>query len=93
MNIYSIPAIIAFTINFSIALIILLNNSKKSLNRWFSSFIFSFALWNISEIILLNSKNLENALLGAQILYRIIFLAPAFFLMIAFLFPRNFNST
>jgi len=82
MNIYSLPAIISFTVNFSIALIIFLNKPKNSLNRWFSAFIFSIALWNISEIIILNSRNLENALFGAQILYRIIFLAPAFFLII-----------
>jgi len=92
MNIYSLPAIISFTVNFSIALIILLNKPKNSLNRWFAAFIFSFSLWNISEIIILNSRNIENALFGAQILYRIIFLSPAFFLIIAYLFPRSFNS-
>ena len=91
MNIYSLPAIISFTVNFSIALIILLNKPKNSLNRWFSAFIFSFALWNISEIIILNSRNIENALFGAQILYRIIFLSPAFFLIIAYIFPKNFS--
>jgi len=92
MNIFSLPAIVSFTINFSIALIVFLDRPKSTLNKWFSAFIFSFALWNISEIAILNSADMEKALLGAQILYRIIFLAPAFFLIIAYLFPRCFHS-
>ena len=92
MNIYSLPGIISFTINFSMGLIVLLDNPRSSLNRWFAAFIFQFALWNISEIIILNSGSLGNALLGAQILYRIIFLAPAFFVIIAYSFPKNFHN-
>ncbi len=92
MNIYSLPAIISFTINFSIALIVLLDKPANVVKKWFAAFVFAFALWNISEIIILNSNNIENALFGAQILYRIIFLSPAFFLIIAYQFPRNFHS-
>lgn len=91
MNIYALPAIIAFTINFSIALIVLLDNPRVSLNRWFAAFILNFALWNVSEIIILNSQNVEDALFWAQILYRTIFFAPAFFVVIAYLYPRNFH--
>lgn len=91
MNIYSLPAIIAFTLNFSVALIVLFDNPEAPLNRWFSAFIGSFVLWNISEIIILNGANIESALIGAQILYRIIFITPAFFVIIAYLFPRNFH--
>ena len=88
MNIYTLPAVIALTINFSMALLVLLDNPQRTLNRWFASFVFLFALWNISEIIILNSAQYEKALFGAQILYRVIFLIPAFFLIIAYLFPR-----
>ena len=91
MNIFSLPAIVSFTINFSIALIVLLDQSNRSLNRWFSAFIFNFALWNLAEILLLNSHNRETALFAAQILYRVIFLAPAFFLIIAYQFPKNIH--
>lgn len=90
MNIYSLPAVISFTINFSIALIVLLDNPKSLLNRWFAAFIFIFAVWNLSEVLLLNSSSREGALLGAQILYRVIFLAPAFFVIITYLFPKNY---
>ena len=91
MNIYSLPAIISFTVNFSIWLIILLDNPKSSVNRAFSIFVFSFALWNVSEIIILNSANAESALFAAQILYRIIFLTPALFVITAYFFPKNFH--
>lgn len=90
MNIYSLPAIISFTINFSIALIVLLDQPRSSINRWFAAFIFSFALWNIAEVMILSSRNLESAMLAAQILYRIIFLTPAMFLIIAYSFPKSF---
>jgi len=92
MNIYSLPAIISFTINFSIALIVLLDQPRSSINRWFAAFIFSFALWNIAEVLILNSRDIESAMLAAQILYRIIFLTPAIFLIIAYSFPKSFVS-
>ncbi len=92
MNIYSLPALISFTINISIALIIFLDNSKSDLNRWFSAFVAMFALWNFSEILILNSHTYDSALIGAQVLYRIIFLVPAFFVIIAYKFPQSFHS-
>jgi len=92
MNIYSLPAIISFTVNFSIAFIVLMEKPKATLNQWFAAFIFSFAGWNLAEILILNSADLLPALLGAQILYRIIFLAPAFYVIISYLFPKNFHK-
>jgi len=89
MNIYSLPAVITFTLNFSIGLMVLLDNPGRLLNKWFSAFIFIFSVWNISEIIILNSNQSENALFGAQILYRVIFLVPAIFLIIADIFPKG----
>jgi len=92
MNIYSFPAIISFTVNFSIAFIVLMEKPKVSLNRWFAAFIFSFAIWNLTEVLILNSADLSSALFAAQILYRIIFLAPAFYVIIAYMFPKTFNK-
>ncbi len=87
MNVYSLPSILAFTINFSIAFIILLDNPKSKINRWFAAFVMAFVLWNLAEILILTTSNFSEALFGAQILYRIIFLLPAFFVAIAFNFP------
>jgi len=93
MNIYSLPAIISFTVNFSLSLIVLMEKPGNTLSRWFAAFIFSFALWNLAEVLILNSANLSvTFLLGTQILYRIIFLVPAFYVIIAYLFPKNFNK-
>lgn len=89
MNIYSLPSVLAFTVNFSIALIIMLNNPKSKVNRWFFAFIFVFVIWNLSETLILNTSNFNEALLGAQILYRVIFLLPAFYVAIAYNFPKE----
>ncbi len=88
MNIYSLPAVIAFTINFSLSLLVLLDNPKHSLNRWFSGFVLVFAAWNLSEIIILNSPQYEKIFFHAQLLYRVLFLAPAIFLIISYIFPK-----
>ncbi len=92
MNIYTLPSLLSLIVNFSIALIVLLEKPKAALNRWFAGFIFSFALWNISEVIILNSAEEQMALFGAQILYRVLFLAPAFYVCIAYLFPRPLKT-
>jgi signal transduction histidine kinase len=92
MNIYSLPAIISFTVNFSTAFIVLMENPRATLHRWFAAFIFSFAVWNLAEILMLNSADLLPAMLGAQILYRVIFLTPAFYVIISYLFPKNLGT-
>ena len=91
MSIYSLPGLIAFTVNFSLAVIVLIDNPRQSLNRWFAAFIFSFSLWNIAEVIILNSNIADRGLFWGQILYRIIFLAPALFVIIAYQFPLNYH--
>lgn len=91
MNIYSLPGLISFTLNFSLAFIVLMDGPKSTLNRWFSAYIFSFSLWNLAEVIILNSHAKVTAMFWGQILYRIIFFAPAFFVIIAYHFPKNFH--
>ncbi len=92
MNIFSLPALISFAVNFSLAFIVLMEKPRVPLNRWFAAFIFSFAVWNVSEVIILNSASKESAFFWAQMLYRIIFLSPAFFVIISYQFPKNFHS-
>lgn len=92
MNIYSFPAVAAFVINVTIAFVIFFGNPKSAVNRWLSAFVLSFALWNISEIFILASGNREGATLAAQILYRIIFIIPAIYLLSAYHFPRKVSA-
>lgn len=87
MNIYSLPSILAFTVNISIAFIIFLDNPRSKINRWFAAFVMVFVLWNLSEILILTTSKYSEALFGAQILYRVIFLLPSFFVAIAYNFP------
>ncbi len=92
MNIYSFPAVAAFVINVTIAFVVFFGNPKSAVNRWISAFVLSFALWNISEIFILASGNSEGATLAAQILYRIIFIIPAIYLLSAYHFPRKVSA-
>ncbi len=87
MNVYSLPSILAFTINFSIAFIILLDNPKSKINRWFAAFVMVFVFWNLAEILILTTSTFSEAVFGAQVLYRMIFLLPAFYVAIAYNFP------
>ncbi|MCL4538295.1 MAG: ATP-binding protein [Bacteroidetes bacterium] len=89
MNIYSFPAIAAFVINVTMAFVIFFGNPKSTVNRWISAFVLSFALWNISEIFILASGNQEGGMLAAQILYRVIFVIPAIYVVSAYNFPRS----
>ncbi|MCL5268539.1 MAG: ATP-binding protein [Bacteroidetes bacterium] len=89
MNIYSFPAIVAFVTNLTMAFVIFFGNPKSAVNRWISAFVLSFALWNISEIFILASGSEEGATLAAQILYRVIFIIPAIYVVSAYHFPRR----
>ena len=92
MNIYSFPAVAAFVINITMAFVIFFGNPKSAVNRWISAFVLSFALWNISEIFILASGSQQGATLAAQILYRIIFIIPAIYVVSAYHFPRNISN-
>ena len=92
MNIYSFPAVAAFVINVTMAFVVFFGNPKSAVNRWISAFVLSFALWNISEIFILASGNQEGATLAAQILYRVIFIIPAIYVISAYHFPRRVSD-
>ncbi len=92
MNVYSFPAIVAFVTNLTMAFVIFFGNPKSAVNRWISAFVLSFALWNISEIFILASGSQEGATLAAQILYRIIFIIPAIYVISAYHFPRRVSD-
>ncbi len=91
MNIYSFPAIAAFVINLTITFIIFFGNPRSSVNRWISAFVLSFAVWNISEIFILASGSEQGAALAAQVLYRVIFIIPAFYVVSAYHFPQSLS--
>jgi signal transduction histidine kinase len=89
MNILSLPAILSLTINFSVALMVLMDRPKAIAHRLFFAFILAFAFWNLGEILMINSATLSMARLGAHLISLGFFLTPALFLLITFYFPRQ----
>jgi len=92
LNIYSFPSVFAFVINITIAFVTFFRNPRSPVNRWISAFILSFAVWNVSEIIILASQNLQSAALGAQVLYRVIFIIPAIYVVAAYHLPGGVST-
>ena len=89
MNIYAIPAALAFATNLALCLIVFLNNPKGVVNRVFTLLILSFVAWNVGELIMVNSDHTSTALIGVKIIFTGVFLFPAFFLHFSYVFPQS----
>lgn len=92
MNIYALPAVLAFTANITFGLIVLLNNPKRLANRLFALFVFSFALWNAGEFLMIFNKEEAGVAWGVRIILTGIFMSPTFFLNFSLVFPRRIKS-
>ncbi|HID95222.1 MAG TPA: GAF domain-containing protein [Candidatus Latescibacteria bacterium] len=92
MSIYSLPSIIAFALNVALGLIVLSSNPKRTPNRLFALFAFSFATWNIGEFTIINSSSETMTLFGARVLLTGLFMFPVFFLHFTYIFPRRFSA-
>jgi signal transduction histidine kinase len=92
MSPYSLPALLAFAINASLVIIVLLDNLKSRTHRLFALLIICFALWNVADIIVINSATLEAASLGGAIVVAALLFASAYFLLLSFSFPVSINS-
>ncbi|MBI5021708.1 MAG: GHKL domain-containing protein [Ignavibacteriales bacterium] len=89
---YSLPAIVALAINLSLFIIILLDNPKSYAHRLFALLVFCFALWNIADIIIVNSITPELASLAGAIIVAAMLFASTFILLLSFSFPRSVQS-
>ncbi len=87
MSILALPAALAFTMNVTLCLIVLSSNPKNIANRLFACIVLSFATWNVGEFVMINSRNPENAVLGAKIIFAGLAYAPVFFLHFSLVFP------
>lgn len=92
MSVYSLPSLLAFAVNASLVIIILLENLKSRMYRLFALLVLCFALWNIGDIIVVNSTTLNAASIGGVIIVTALLFASAFFLLLSFSFPRAINS-
>ena len=89
MNVYAIPAALAFAINLTLCLIVFFNNPKRVVNRVFTLVILSFVVWNAGELIMINSDHPSMAIVGVKIIFVGVFLFPIFFLHFSFVFPQK----
>lgn len=89
ISLYALPAIIAFTINISLAIIIILDSPGKKENRIFSSALFFGALWNAGEALLISSDKISQANTGIFLMQAGITALPFLFLLLSFVYPRR----
>ncbi len=91
MSPYSLPALLAFAINVSLVIIIILDDLRSRTNRLFALLIFCFVLWDAADIIVVNSTTHEAAAIGGAIMGASVLFAPAFLLLLSFVFPHSIN--
>ncbi len=89
MNYYSLFPLAAFFINISLAIFALWANKMSRLNRVFSLFTFSFALWSISSFMIYTSPTLESAFVWEKVETFGSLLSASFMLHFCLVFSRN----
>ncbi len=92
MSPFSLPSLLAFAVNISLVIIVLLDNPKSYAHRLFGLVILCFAFWNVADIIVINSSTLEIAAIGAIIIVVVFLFASTFFLLLSFSFPLSIHS-
>jgi signal transduction histidine kinase len=92
VSVYSIPALLAFGINVSLAVIFFLDDPRSRTHRLFALLVSCFAAWNVADIIVVNSTSPENASVGGAIIVAALLFASSFFLLLSFSFPVSIGS-
>lgn len=88
MNIYAVPAAVAFVVNSTLAVYLLYRNPKRTENRLFACMIIAFASWDIGEIILRTTASADMALIGAKLYLVGGFLSGPIYLVFTLYFPK-----
>ncbi len=91
MTIFALPVSLAFVINLTLAIFVFLYNPRRLMNRLFGLFVFSFAIWNLGEFIMIISRLDAVTLWGIRLILFGMFLSPAFFLHFSLIFPRRIH--
>jgi len=89
VTIFALPVSLAFVINLTLAIFVFLYNPRRLVNRLFGLFVFSFAIWNLGEFIMIISSADAITLWGIRLILFGMFLSPAFFLHFSLIFPRR----
>ncbi len=75
-------------LNVSLVFIILLDNPRSRAHRLFALLVFCFVLWNVADIIIINSTTGEGARAGLVMIVAALLSAPAVFLLLSFSFAH-----
>jgi signal transduction histidine kinase len=85
---HSLAALLAFAIDVSLVVIIVLDDVRSRTNRLFALVVGCFALWNAADIVLVNASTPEWASGGGALSVAAFLFAPSFLLLLSFEFPR-----
>jgi|GEM_PF-3962152 signal transduction histidine kinase len=87
LTIYSLHAILAFTVNFSLALLILLDAPDRKENRLYFMVTLLFAFWSAGEALTIGSESSTQAYIGIVLIVVSIIYLPAYFLILSYKIP------
>ncbi len=89
MNIYFLPAAIALVSNCGLAAYLLYRNPNKIENKLFAMMLLSFASWDVGEIFMRTTSDVNVAIIGAKMLVMGGFLSAPIYLVFTFYFPKT----
>lgn len=92
MSPYTLPAFVALAVNVSLIVILLLDNYRSHPHRLFVLLLACFALWNVGDILVVNSSTVQEVAVGSGIVASALIFSSTFFLNISFLFPRQIQT-
>ena len=85
--IYSLHAILAFTVNFSLAILILLDAPNRKENKLYFTLTILYALWSAGEALVIGSESSAQAYIGMILINISISYVPVFLLIISYKIP------
>ena len=91
MTIFALPVSLAFGINLTLAIFVFLNNPRRMVNRLFGLFVFSFAIWNLGEFVMIIGRVDAITFWGIRLILFGMFMSPAFFLHFSLVYPRRIH--
>ncbi|MCK4532941.1 GAF domain-containing protein [bacterium] len=90
MNIYVFPILIAFLLNFCLAIFILIKNSRCVINRTFAFWNFCVGIWNLGAFLIYASSSYQEAFFSTRfILVNGLFFIPSSFFHFVLVFTEN----
>lgn len=84
----TIALIFSTTINFALAILILIGNPRSEVHKFFSILIALIGLWNFVNLGAQVSPTIHGAYIWAQLAIAVAFFIPAIYLHLTYIFPK-----